>query len=120
YGEPDVWVIEDAPAPEAGKGEVLVEIHATSVNPIDCKIRSGAYRGGIRYRLPRSLGMDLSGVVRAVGEGVTRWRPGDAVWSSPGHKRPGTYAELTTVPEGELGRKPDNLSHAEAASLPLV
>lgn len=110
----------DAPEPTPGPGEVLVAVHATSVNPIDCKIREGAFRAALRYRLPRTLGMDLSGVVAGVGARVTRWKVGDAVVASPGPKTPGSYAELTVVRQAELGRKPANLTHAEAASLPLA
>lgn len=121
YGGPEVISVDsDAPEPTPRKGEVLVAVHATSVNPVDCKIRNGAFRAALRYELPRTLGMDVSGVVAGVGEGVTRWKVGDEVVGSPGPKTPGTYAELTVLPEGELGRKPKNLSHVEAASLPLA
>lgn len=121
YGGPEVLTVDDeVPEPTPGPGEVLVAVHATSVNPIDCKIREGAFRAVLRYRLPRTLGMDVSGVVAGVGAGVTRWKIGDAVVASPGPKTPGSYAELTVVKQTELGRKPANLSHAEAASLPLA
>lgn len=121
YGGPEVLSVDDdAPEPVAGRGEVLVDVHASSVNPIDCKIRGGALRAALRYPLPRTLGMDLSGVVAAVGEGVERWKVGDEVVASPGPKTPGTYAERTVVKAGELGRKPKNLTHQEAASLPLA
>jgi len=120
YGGPEVLRVEDAPDPAPGPGQVLVEVHATSVNPVDTKIRKGVLRAGLRYKMPRILGLDVSGVVIGVGDGVTRWKVGDAVWSSPGPKPQGTYAEQVCVAEGELGRKPDNLSHEEAASLPLV
>lgn len=121
YGGPEVFSIDDdAPEPVAGRGEVLVAVHASSVNPIDCKIRQGAFRAALRYELPRVLGMDLSGVVVAVGDGVERWKIGDEVIASPGPKTPGTYAERTVVKAGELGRKPTNLTHEEAASLPLA
>jgi len=121
YGGPEVFsVADDAPEPVAGKGEVLVDVHASSVNPIDCKIRQGSLRAALRYPLPRTLGMDLSGVVAAVGEGVERWKVGDEVIASPGPKTPGSYAERTVVKAGELGRKPKNLTHGEAASLPLA
>ncbi len=121
YGGPEVFsVADDAPEPVAGKGEVLVDVYASSVNPIDCKIRQGSLRAALRYPLPRTLGMDLSGVVAAVGEGVERWQVGDEVIASPGPKTPGTYAERTVVKAGELGRKPKNLTHGEAASLPLA
>jgi NADPH:quinone reductase-like Zn-dependent oxidoreductase len=121
YGDPDVLsVVDDAPDPEPGKGQVLVAVHASSVNPIDCKIRQGAFRAALRYKLPRVLGMDVSGVVAGVGEGVERWQVGDEVIASPGPKTPGSYAELTVVNQDELGRKPTNLTHQQAASMPLA
>ena len=120
YGGPEVFRVEDAPDPVPGPDDVLIEVHASSVNPIDTKIRNGTFRLALRYRLPRILGLDVSGVVRSVGANVTRWKPGDEVWSSPGPKPEGTYAELTCLPAADLGRKPSNLSHQEAASLPLV
>lgn len=121
YGGPEVLSVDtDVPEPVPGRGQVLVEVHASSVNPIDCKIRSGVLRAGLRYTLPRTLGLDLSGVVAAVGEGVERFSVGDAVIASPNPKTPGTCAERTVVEASELGRKPTNLTHLEAASLPLA
>lgn len=120
YGGPEVLHVEDVAEPPVGPNDVLVAVHATSVNPIDTKIRAGAMRLVIRYELPRALGMDVSGVVVAVGEKVTRFVVGDEVFASTSHKAPGTYAELTSVDEGFLARKPRNLTHEEAASLPLV
>ncbi|MCB9682154.1 MAG: NADP-dependent oxidoreductase [Alphaproteobacteria bacterium] len=121
YGPPDVLVVRDVPEPPPpGPGEVTVDVHATSVNPVDYKFRQGHYRRVVRYALPRVLGLDLSGVVSAVGPGVTRWQVGDAVYGSPQHDLPGTYAERTRVRAADLAAKPAALSHAEAASLPLV
>ncbi|MEM9073340.1 MAG: NADP-dependent oxidoreductase, partial [Myxococcota bacterium] len=120
YGDPDVFQIEDVPAPTCGPRDVLVKVHASSVNPIDYKIRMGGQRAVIRPNFPAILGMDLSGVVEAVGEKVTRFAPGDEVIASPSHRRMGTYAELIAVREDELARKPPSISHEEAASLPLV
>lgn len=121
YGGPEVLRVDaNAPEPVPARGQVLIAVHASSVNPIDCKIRDGAFSAVLRYPMPRTLGMDVSGVVVGLGEGVTRWKVGDAVVGSPGAKTPGTYAELTCLPEGELGRKPTNLTHYEAASLPLT
>ncbi len=121
YGGPEnLRVVDDAPVPQPNPNQVLIEVHASSVNPVDCKIRDGAFRAVLRYPLPHTLGMDVSGVVRAVGAKVTRWKVGDEVIGSPGPSTPGTYAEFTCMRDRELGRKPTNLSHAEAASLPLV
>ena len=79
YGEPDELKIEDAPTPQPGPRDLLVEVHAASVNPVDCKMRRGAMRGILRYPMPLTLGLDLSGVVVEVGARCTRFKPGDAV-----------------------------------------
>lgn len=120
YGGPEVLSLDEVDVPEPGRGEVRVRIHASSVNPVDWKIRSGAQRAVVRYRLPRTLGLDLSGVVDAVGPGVEDLAVGDEVWGSPSHDAGGCYAEMAVVPAGQLGRKPACLSHPEAAALPLV
>lgn len=120
YGGPEVLRLDEIERPEPRRGEVRVRVHAASVNPIDWKIRSGGQRGLIRYRMPRTLGLDLSGVVDAVGPGVASLAVGDEVWGSPSHTAGGTYAEYAVVPEGQLGPKPVGLTHAEAAALPLV
>ena len=119
YGGPEVLSVEDAPRPAVGPHHVLIEVHASSVNPIDWKIRQGFQRGAIRYSLPQTLGLDLSGVVLEVGSSVQQFRVGDEVFSSPSHRGQGTYAELCAVHESEVALKPASLSHAEAASLPL-
>ncbi len=120
YGTADELVIEEAPVPTPGRGQVLVRVICAAVNPIDWKMRSGAQAAVIRRPFPLILGLDCSGVVEAVGPGVTALAPGDEVFSSPDHKRDGTYAEFTVIPEGQLARKPASLTHAQAASLPLV
>lgn len=120
YGGPEVLRLEEVERPAPGPRDVLIKVMATAVNPVDWKIRSGGQRSIIRYRLPWILGLDVSGVVEAVGAEVTTFRPGDAVWSSPRHTRPGTYAEYVAVDAAEVSLKPRNLSHVEAASLPLV
>ncbi len=120
YGKPDVLVYEDAPKPEPAAGEVLVKVHATSINPIDWKIRAGHLRGFREYPLPFILGWDVSGVVESIGEGVTEWEPGDEVYGRPDIGRNGAYAEYITVIQGELGRKPKSLDHIHAAAIPLA
>lgn len=120
YGDPEVLKLEEIPVPEPGPGEVCVRIHASSVNPIDWKIRSGGQRGLIRYPMPRTLGLDLSGQVSALGAGVTDFKVGDEVWSSPHHTAGGTYAEYAVVPASQVGPKPECLTHQEAAAMPLV
>jgi alcohol dehydrogenase len=98
----------------------LLEVHAASVNPVDYKIRQGGQRGGIHLTMPAILGLDASGVITAIGSKVTRFKVGDEVYVSPTHRRPGTYAEYTVIDESEAALKPTNLTHAEAASIPLV
>jgi len=120
YGAADVLALEDIPAPTPGPRDVLVEVHAAAVNPVDCKIRGGSHRAIIRPMLPVVPGMDLAGVVRSVGSRVTRVRVGDEVFASPNHHRMGSYAELAIVDERELALKPRSVSHQQAASLPLV
>lgn len=121
YGPPENVVVREVdPPPPPRAGEVRVEIHASSINPIDAKLRAGAQRGAIRYRLPRATGMDLSGVVTELGPGVTAFAVGDEVWGSPSHLAPGCFAEETVVAADQIARKPTSLSHVEAATLPLV
>ena len=120
YGGPEVLRLEDVPDPTPRPRDVLVRVHAAAVNPVDWKARSGGQRNIMRYTLPWILGLDVSGVVEAVGSEVTRFEVGDEVWSSPTHTRPGTYAELVCIDEREVARKPKNLTHEEAASMPLV
>lgn len=120
YGGPEVLRLDEVADPEVGPRDVLIRVRATSVNPVDWKVRSGGQRSIMRYRLPWVLGLDVSGVVEAAGASVTRFRVGDEVWSSPTHTRAGTYAERVAIDEREVAKKPRNLSHDEAASLPLV
>ena len=120
YGPPEVLRVEDVAPPRPGRRDVLVDVHAASVNPVDFKIRSGGNRALIHYRLPWILGLDFSGVVVEVGDAVERFRPGDEVYGSPTHRRPGTYAEQICVDERAVAHKPANLTHHEAAAIPLV
>lgn len=121
YGSAEnLTLIEDAPTPILRPHDVLIAVHATSVNPVDVKIRSGGQRGAVNLNFPAILGLDVSGVVEAVGASVTRFSPGDAVYASPTHRRPGCAAEYVAVDERQVARKPANITHQEAATLPLV
>ena len=120
YGGPDELVVEEVPEPRCGPDELLVDVHASSVNPVDFKIRSGGQRAVVWLSLPAALGLDVSGVVREVGAKVRGFAVGDAIWSSPSHRRMGTYAERLAVRASEAAPKPAGLTHAEAASMPLV
>ncbi|MFC9897375.1 NADP-dependent oxidoreductase [Nocardia sp. NPDC127579] len=117
FGGPEVLRLVEVDKPVPGLAEVLVRVHATSVNPTDVWHR---FSGGLVGRIV-PLGWDVSGVVEAVGPGVTRFRPGDEVFGMPRHPLPaGTYAEYVTSPARHLVAKPAELTHTEAAALPLV
>ena len=106
----------DEDLPEPGQGEVRVRIRATSINPVDYKIRSGAEKDRFPLELPEILGVDLAGEVDKVGPGVTDWQPGARVMA----KANGTYAEYTVAKADVLAPIPDALSFEQAAALPLV
>jgi NADPH:quinone reductase-like Zn-dependent oxidoreductase len=116
YGGPDVLKFEDFPDPVPGKGEVLVKAVATSVNPFDFKLRSGAMKEYFPISFPAVLGVDVSGVVSRVGPGVTEFKPGDKVFA-PAFQ---TYAWLCVVKEGDLAHIPNGLEREAAAALPTV
>lgn len=116
FGDANQLQVEDVDEPNVGPGEVRVRVRATSVNPVDWKIRSGATRGHIDIELPAILGRDLAGEVEALGEGVTGFTKGQRVMALAN----GTYAELTTAKADVLAPIPDKLSFEQAAALPLV
>jgi alcohol dehydrogenase len=120
YGGPDVVTLRDLPEPEPGPGDLLVEVSAASVNPVDFKIRSGGVQTLVKDRFPLVLGCDVSGTVLRVGEGVTSFAPGDAIFARLQKDRIGSFAERVLVGEGCAAPKPPGLSHTEAASIPLV
>ena len=119
HGGPDMLRYADAPDPVAGPGEVVVDIHAASVNGADYKVRLG---DGI-YKLtkfPHILGRDFSGVVSALGAGASDFKIGDAVFGVTEQGVEGAYAEKIAISEKIVARKPASLSHAEAAALSLI
>lgn len=116
YGGPANLKYEDAADPVAAPGEVLVRLAATSVNPVDYKLRSGNYKKFMQLTFPAILGHDISGLVREVGPGVTGFEPGDKVMALGSN----AYAELAVVKASELAHVPDGLDLVEAAALPLV
>ncbi|WP_075122878.1 NADP-dependent oxidoreductase [Burkholderia paludis] len=118
YGGAEALQLVDHPEPVVGPGEVLVGIAATSFNPVDSKRASGLLKAILPIRFPFVPGGDFSGVVEAIGEGVTGLRKGDAVYGSSAGG--GTYAERVAVDAKRIAIKPTNLSHGEAASLALV
>jgi len=120
YGGPEVLTYEDAPAPTPGDGEVLVRVYATSVNPIDGKIRGGYLRQFVSHELPLIPGWDLSGVVEALGPDARGFEVGDEVFARPDVRRDGAWAELIVVRAEELAHKPRAIDHIHAASVPLA
>ncbi|MFT6907489.1 MAG: NADPH:quinone reductase-like Zn-dependent oxidoreductase [Oleiphilaceae bacterium] len=120
YGNSNVLAFEDAPKPTITGEDVLIRVVATSVNPVDWKIRAGYLKEMISHQMPLTLGWDVSGLIEAVGADVTGFKVGDAVYSRPDITRNGTYAEFVAVRESEIAYKPQTISHTEAASLPLA
>jgi NADPH:quinone reductase-like Zn-dependent oxidoreductase len=118
HGGPEMLRYGDAPDPVAGPGEVVVDIHAASVNGADPKVRRGY--GHKITRFPYILGRDFSGIVSAVGVGVTDIKIGDAVFGVLDQGIEGTYAEKVAIPAALVAKKPASLSHAEAAALGLI
>ena len=124
YGGPKVLQMADVPVPRVGPNGVLVQLRATSVNPVDWKFRRGLLDPVRPVVFPVIWGGDLSGVVTEVGPAVTLFKPGDEVFGFKdgyvGKTYRGTYAEFAVVPEKSLAKKPANLSHEEAAAVPLA
>jgi NADPH:quinone reductase-like Zn-dependent oxidoreductase len=112
--------LADVPEPEVGHNDVLVKVHAVSLNVLDAKLRDGEFKPILPYKPPFIAGHDVAGTVIRVGAGVTRFKIGDEIYSRPRDGRIGTFAELIAIDEADLALKPRNLSFEEAASIPLV
>ena len=120
YGSNDGVRAGELPDPELHDDDVLVQIYAASVNPVDLKIRDGKLKLVLPYRLPFALGNDLAGAVVRVGYGVRRFKPGDEVYARPDKDRMGAFAEFISIKEDAVANKPKQLTMEEAASIPLV
>ncbi|MEM7183416.1 MAG: NAD(P)-dependent alcohol dehydrogenase [Spirochaetota bacterium] len=120
YGTKDTLEITEVDKPIAKANQVLIEIHSSSVNPIDWKLRNGSMKFLIPLSFPVVLGFDLSGVVVEVGKDVQKFKPGDAVYSRSNTKSGGTYAEYIALDESVVCHKPSNMPHEEAAAVPLA
>ena len=120
YGKKETGHIDDVPAPALRDDDVLIRVHAASVNALDTKIRRGEFKVILPYRLPLILGNDLAGTVERVGAAVSQFKPGDEVYARPDDDRIGTFAEFIAVSAASVALKPHNLTMVEAASLPLV
>lgn len=120
YGSKDVLEEGTVMLPELGEHQVLVREKATSINPIDWKLREGYLKQMFDWEFPIILGWDVAGVIEAVGSAVTEWQEGDEVFARPETTRFGTYAEYTIVDDHLLAKKPANISFEEAAAVPLA
>ena len=120
YGKPDQVRFAEIPRPVLKPDEILVQVHAAGLNPIDTMIPKGSFKPIIRLRLPAILGSDLAGVVVEVGSRVTRFKTGDAIFASIFDRDAGAFAELAAVPESAAALKPANLDFVQAASIPMV
>ncbi len=119
FGGPEVFKLQELPKPKPGENDVLVKVYATSVNPVDYKIRKAGAWAGVKP--PAIIGYDVSGVVEAIGSRVKDFKIGDEVYYTPeiaGGQ--GSYAEYHVANDAIVARKPSNLNHIEAASIPLA
>lgn len=120
YGSKDGVRAGEMPVPELQEDDILVQIHAASINPLDSKIRDGDFKLILPYRFPLILGNDVAGVVVRVGSRVRRFKPGDEVYARPDTDRIGAFAEFISIKEDAVAKKPKTLTMEEAASIPLV
>lgn len=120
YGGSEALEIVDVARPNPGSSDVLVEVHAASVNPIDWKIREGHMKAFVDIPMPHIMGRDVSGVVVDMGEDVESLSVGDAVFGSAAADRDGTHAEFVAIDSTLLAKKPDRIDHVDMASLPIA
>lgn len=120
YGKSDQLAFAEIPRPTIKPDEILVEVHAVGLNPVDNKIPTGAFKPILKFQLPATMGSDVAGVVVEVGSRVTRFKLGDAVFASVFDLGTGTLAEFAVVPERAAAFKPENLDFVAAASIPMV
>ena len=118
YGSNDVVRAGNMPDPDCGRNDVLVQIHAASINPVDFKIRDGKLKLVLPLRFPFILGSDLAGVVVRAGSGVQRFKPGDEIYARP--YGIGAFAEFIAIKEDAVAIKPKQLTMEESASIPLI
>ncbi len=118
HGGPEVMQYGDVPDPAPGPGQVLVDIHAASVNGADWKVRAGHYSASLEF--PYVPGRDFSGVVSALGDGVSDFKVGDAVFGVCDVNTEAAYAEKITIRSAIVAKKPESLSHTECAALALI
>jgi NADPH:quinone reductase-like Zn-dependent oxidoreductase len=120
YGDRDVLVCEEVECPTPGPGEVLIRVHASTVNPFDAAARTGYMDSYFHYSFPLIMGTDVSGVIEQVGEGVTDFSIGDSVYTRAGVYKDGANAEYALAYAADVATKPQSLDHIHAAALPHV
>ena len=120
YGKSPEIGFADIPRPTLKPDELLVQIHAVGLNPIDNMIPTGMFKPVLKFQLPATLGSDLAGVVTEVGSRVTRFKQGDAIYASLFDLGTGSLADFAVVPESVAALKPANLDFVRAASIPMV
>jgi len=120
YGRTDQLVFADIPRPMIMPDEILVQVHAVGLNPVDNMIPKGMFKPLLKFQLPATMGSDLAGVVVEVGSSVSRFKVGDAVFASLFDLGVGSLAEFAAVPEHAAALKPSNLDFVQAASIPMV
>lgn len=120
YGKEEKLLLSDVKIPEIGDYEVLVEIHAASINQLDLKIKNGDFKLILPYQLPLILGHDIAGIVVETGSKVSRFKIGDEIYGRAADFHIGSFAEYIAVNENDLALKPKNISMEQAASIPLV
>ena len=120
YGSSQGIEFGELPDPVVKPGCVIVDVHAASLNPVEIAFLAGEFKRAVKFKFPKVMGFDLSGVIRHVGAGVQGWKPGDEVFARLPNRMMGAYAELALVPAPLLAAKPRKVTHVEAASLPTV
>lgn len=120
YGKSPEIGFSELPLPTLRDDEMLVEVHAVGLNPIDNMVPTGIFKPVLKFQLPATMGSDLAGVVKEVGSRVARFKPGDAVFASLFDLGSGALAEFAVVPERVAAPKPANLDFVQAAAVPMV
>ena len=120
YGAPEELRLDDVTPPDAGRGQIRVQVRAAAANPMDWKIRRGEMKMLSGFRFPRGLGHDFAGVVEAVGSGVERFKVGDEVFGLTTIRQAASFAEYVVADEKNVGLKPSSISFEQAAALTLV
>src|SRR5580692_5614859 len=120
YGGPEGSLLMDVPAPQPRPGDIIVNVRASGLNPVDFKFRQGKLRAILRPKLPLVLGNELAGEVIAVGRDVKRFRVGDRVFARVAKERAGAFAEQACVDEDDVAQMPRNLDFTAAAAIPLA